>query len=54
MSQTDEAKAAAVKFGGCNPIFRVRSVAESVDYYVRVLGFKLDWSLHLPQALSGS
>jgi len=30
-------------FEGCNPIFRVRSLPESVDYYVRVLGFKLDW-----------
>ena len=33
----------AVNFEGGNPIFRVRSVAASIDYYVRVLGFKLNW-----------
>jgi catechol 2,3-dioxygenase-like lactoylglutathione lyase family enzyme len=43
MSQTDAPNAAAVNFEGGNPIFRVRSGAASIDYYVRVLGFKLDW-----------
>lgn len=33
----------AVAFEGVSPILRVRSLSESVDYYVRVLGFKLDW-----------
>jgi catechol 2,3-dioxygenase-like lactoylglutathione lyase family enzyme len=42
MSQTDASKA-AVRFEGGNPIFRVGSLAASIDYYVRVLGFKLDW-----------
>lgn len=43
MSRIDEANAAAVEFEGGNPIFRVRSVAASTDYYVRALGFKLNW-----------
>jgi len=43
MSQIDAPNAAAVTFEGGNPIFRVRSVPASVDYYVRVLGFKLNW-----------
>lgn len=43
MSQTDAANATAVEFEGGNPIFRVQNVPASVDYYVRVLGFKLDW-----------
>jgi len=33
----------AVQFGGVNPIFRVSDLAASLDYYVRVLGFKIDW-----------
>ncbi len=28
--------------GGC-PILRVKDLAASIDYYVRVLGFKTDW-----------
>jgi len=39
----ESANASNVIFEGCNPIFRVASVAKSVDYYVRVLGFKLLW-----------
>jgi catechol 2,3-dioxygenase-like lactoylglutathione lyase family enzyme len=42
MPQTDTPND-AVNFEGGNPIFRVRSVAASIDYYVRMLGFKLDW-----------
>jgi len=42
MSQTD-AHNTAVTFEGGNPIFRVGSLAASIEYYVRVLGFKLDW-----------
>jgi len=30
-------------FGGVNPIFRVGSVADSIDYYTGALGFKLNW-----------
>jgi catechol 2,3-dioxygenase-like lactoylglutathione lyase family enzyme len=42
MSGTD-APNAAVRFEGGNPIFRVGSLAASIDYYVRVLGFKVDF-----------
>jgi hypothetical protein len=30
-------------FGGVTPIFRVSSLTDSVNYYVNVLGFTLDW-----------
>jgi catechol 2,3-dioxygenase-like lactoylglutathione lyase family enzyme len=30
-------------FGGVNPIFRVRDLAASREYYVSKLGFKVDW-----------
>jgi catechol 2,3-dioxygenase-like lactoylglutathione lyase family enzyme len=43
MSQANTPNDAAVKFEGGNPIFRVRSLPASLDYYVRVLGFKLDF-----------
>ena len=43
MAATERPGAAAVRFGGVNPIFRVESLAASLDYYVRVLGFKIDW-----------
>jgi catechol 2,3-dioxygenase-like lactoylglutathione lyase family enzyme len=32
-----------IAFEGVTPILRVRSVAASLDYYARVLGFKVDW-----------
>ena len=38
-----EAEATAVVFEGAAPILPVRSLEVSVDYYVRVLGFNLDW-----------
>lgn len=31
------------RFEGCVPILRVKDLGASVDHYVRVLGFKLDW-----------
>jgi catechol 2,3-dioxygenase-like lactoylglutathione lyase family enzyme len=43
MSSAELANPAAVGFEGVNPILRVADVKASVDYYVRVLGFKLDW-----------
>jgi len=43
MPQTDSPQTVAVRFEGGNPIFRVQNLAASIDYYVRVLGFKLDW-----------
>lgn len=33
----------ATTFGGVNPIFRVQDVDASINYYVNVLGFKLNW-----------
>lgn len=32
-----------VRFGGVTPIFSVKNVAASVEYYVMVLGFKIDF-----------
>ena len=34
---------APVHFEGTTPILRVADVAASIDHYVKVLGFKLDW-----------
>ena len=36
-------KQASVGFEGGCPILRVRSLSESVAYYVNSLGFKIDW-----------
>jgi catechol 2,3-dioxygenase-like lactoylglutathione lyase family enzyme len=43
MAENDAAKATNVGFEGVNPILRVSNLAASVDYFVNVLGFKLDW-----------
>lgn len=43
MSQAEIATPEALRFGGVNPIFRVGALAASLDYYVKVLGFKIDW-----------
>jgi len=43
MLQSDAPNTSVVTFEGGNPIFRVRSLPASIDYYVRVLGFKVDW-----------
>ena len=32
-----------MKFGGAAPIFRVENLRASIDYYVNVLGFTVDW-----------
>ena len=39
----DEAPDNPVAFEGVSPILRVSSLEASVDYYVRVLGFAVDW-----------
>ena len=44
MSTTNAPKAAALGFEGITPIFPVRSLSVSIDHYVRVLGFKVDWN----------
>ncbi len=38
-----EAHKAAMPFGGAIPIFRVSSLAASIDHYVHLLGFKVNW-----------
>jgi len=43
MSGTEASKAAATGFECVVPILRVRSLPASIDYYVNVLGFKVDW-----------
>lgn len=40
-----EPQTAAVNFHAAVPILRVRSHAVSLDFYVRVLGFKVDWNV---------
>jgi catechol 2,3-dioxygenase-like lactoylglutathione lyase family enzyme len=36
-------KAETIDFEGVTPILRVGSLAASLEYYVKVLGFKVDW-----------
>ena len=36
-------KTTGIEFEGVTPILRVGSLAASVEYYVKVLGFKVDW-----------
>ena len=40
-----------ISFGNAAPIFRVSSLAASVEHYVTVLGFKIDWE-ELPSIAS--
>src|SRR6266436_3949200 len=42
-SRNETAKAAATEFEGVSPILRVGDLAASIEYYERVLGFKVDW-----------
>jgi len=43
MGTTPTPKAPGVRFEGSVPILRVRELEASLDHYVRVLGFKVDW-----------
>jgi predicted enzyme related to lactoylglutathione lyase len=43
MTGAKEQKATATVFGGVTPILYVQGLPASIDYYVRVLGFKVDW-----------
>jgi catechol 2,3-dioxygenase-like lactoylglutathione lyase family enzyme len=43
MSSTEPARSAGVGFEGVNPILRVQDLAASLDYYVRTLGFAINW-----------
>ena len=40
---SEQIEATGGGFAGATPIFRVQSVSASIDYYVRCLGFKVDW-----------
>jgi catechol 2,3-dioxygenase-like lactoylglutathione lyase family enzyme len=40
---TKAAGSIEIDFEGATPILRVENLAASVDYYVDVLGFRLDW-----------
>jgi len=50
VSGTEAPKATAARFGNVVPILRVRSLQASIDYYVRVLGFEVDW--HEPNSMA--
>jgi predicted enzyme related to lactoylglutathione lyase len=43
MSSTELVKPAGVSFEGVSPILRVQDLSASIDYYVRMLGFAIDW-----------
>jgi len=43
MSETSAPKARVTGLECVVPIFRVRNLPASIDYYVKILGFKLDW-----------
>jgi len=43
MSSAESPNPAAVPFEGVCPILRVHNLPESLDYYVRILGFHTDW-----------
>jgi catechol 2,3-dioxygenase-like lactoylglutathione lyase family enzyme len=43
MTGTEAQKETATAFGGVTPILSVQSLPASLDYYVKVLGFKVDW-----------
>lgn len=43
MTGIEEHKPATTVFEGVTPILRVQNLLDSIDYYVRVLGFKVDW-----------
>jgi predicted enzyme related to lactoylglutathione lyase len=43
MSKAEGPSGDAPRFEGANPILRVENLTASIDYYVRVLGFKIEW-----------
>jgi predicted enzyme related to lactoylglutathione lyase len=43
LSGPKTSKSPAAKIEGVTPILSVRSLQASIDYYVRVLGFEVDW-----------
>jgi catechol 2,3-dioxygenase-like lactoylglutathione lyase family enzyme len=45
MTEAGASTTDALRFGGVTPIFRVGNLAASLEYYVKVLGFTIDWEL---------
>ena len=45
-------KPGQVKFGGPTPIFNVKNVPASIDYYVKKLGFQLAWDWGVPSSFA--
>ena len=43
MSPTETIKSVPVAFHGVTPVLRVNDLEASLNYYVGVLGFKMDW-----------
>ena len=43
MSATETSSAAKIALGGVTPILPVRNMLVSLDYYIRVLGFKINF-----------
>jgi catechol 2,3-dioxygenase-like lactoylglutathione lyase family enzyme len=43
MSDSKEVTTGSTRFEGITPVLRVRNLAASMEYYVKVLGFKVDW-----------
>ena len=43
MSEAQSTNPTRTKLDGITPIFRVESLPASIDYYLNVLGFKLNW-----------
>jgi predicted enzyme related to lactoylglutathione lyase len=52
MPQEPLTQTPAIVFEGCVPILRVRRLADTLDYYLRVLGFKVDWQYELIASVS--
>lgn len=43
MSETETLDTHVSLFGTATPILRIGSLSASIDYYVQILGFKVDW-----------
>ena len=43
MSKAETPETDRITFEGVTPVLRVRNLSASIDYYVHVLGFKVDW-----------
>ncbi len=50
MSGTEDVMAPVARIENVIPILRVRSLQASIDYYLSVLGFEVDW--HVPGSIA--